>query len=232
MASTPMSFACAVSRAERCRRRGFFVAQFRWASLATRRQEAFSRMRRSALVFAGGFCGTLARYALSAPLLALARLGMPGASLGVPYDILAINLSGACALGLLYGLVERGTRISPDLRLTLGTGFLGAYTTFSSLAYGGDKLLLAGNVVASLLYLAGSIGLGVLAAHMGYRLARVVSERRRVAQRGAVHARRVWRRTLRLGNTLLRSGMPVTRLDGARADDASETALTQPRRGQ
>src|SRR5579863_6577161 len=100
-------------------------------------------MRRVVLVFAGGFCGTLARYLLSAPLLALARLWLPGGA-SFPYDILTINVTGALALGLLFGLVERGSRVSPDVRLTVGTGFLGAYTTFSSFVVGGDILLRGG----------------------------------------------------------------------------------------
>lgn len=128
-------------------------------------------MRRIALVFAGGFSGTLARYFLSAPLLALAGLFVPGAHASFPYDILAINLSGACALGVLYGLVERGFAISPDLRLTLGTGFLGAYTTFSSLAVGGDMLYADGRLWTALVYYVGSVALGVLSARIGYILA-------------------------------------------------------------
>jgi CrcB protein len=138
-------------------------------------------MRRVALVFAGGFCGTLARYALSAPLLALAGPLLPAARLGFPYDVLLINLTGAFALGLLYGLVEHGASVAPDVRLTLGTGFLGAYTTFSSLAYGGDRLVAAGQPVAATLYLAGSVALGVLCANAGYA----------AAARLAVHTPRV-----------------------------------------
>jgi len=151
-------------------------------------------MRRVALIFAGGFCGTLARYALSAPLLALAGPLLPAARLGFPYDVLLINLTGALALGLLYGLVEHGANVAPDVRLTLGTGFLGAYTTFSSLAYGGDRLAASGQPVAAALYLAGSIALGVLCANAGYaaaaRLAARTSRvrpRRRPSSLGASH---------------------------------------------
>jgi fluoride exporter len=131
-------------------------------------------MRRTALVFAGGFCGTLARYALSSPLLALARLLPPLDTGGFPVDILIINLGGTLALGLLFGLVEHGANISRDLRLALGTGFLGAFTTFSTLAYGGDALLGAGRAAPALLYLGGSVALGVLCARAGHALAGLV----------------------------------------------------------
>lgn len=150
-------------------------------------------MRKIVLVFVGGFSGTLARYLLAAPLLALARSALPGGQ-GLPYDILVINLTGALALGLLYGLVERGAAISPDVRLTLGTGFLGAYTTFSSFVVGGDTLIAEGSAATGMAYLLGSIVLGVAAAHGGYLLSGMVSQRHRISRRTLVHARRWWRR--------------------------------------
>ena len=151
-------------------------------------------VRRLGLVLAGGFCGTLARYYLAAPLLALAALVLPGHGGGFPFDIFAINLSGAFALGLLYGLAERGARISSDARLALGTGFLGAYTTFSTFTVGGDTLLLRGAWLIGALYLAGSIALGVLCAHLGHVAAGALLDHRRLSRRMRVRTRRVWRR--------------------------------------
>ncbi|NUP58138.1 MAG: CrcB family protein [Pseudarthrobacter sp.] len=88
-----------------------------------------------AVVVLGGIFGALARYALGAVLPA------PG---GWPLPTLAINLAGAFLLGaLLEGLVRRG----PDagrrriLRLLAGTGFMGAFTTYSTLALETTTLL-------------------------------------------------------------------------------------------
>jgi CrcB protein len=128
-------------------------------------------MRRLLLVFAGGFCGTLARYLLSAPLLALAPIWFPGVQAGIPYDIFLINCSGALALGLLSGLAEGSAAISPELRLTFGTGFLGAYTTLSTFAYGGEQLLSSGATLPGTLYLGGTLALGIACAWLGYALA-------------------------------------------------------------
>ena len=150
-------------------------------------------LRRLALVLVGGFCGTLARYYLAAPLLALAALVLPGGHSGFPFDIFAINLSGAFALGLLYGLAEHGVRVSPDTRLALGTGFLGAYTTFSTFTVGGDTLLLGGAWLTGTLYLAGSVALGVFCAHLGHVVAGAVVAHRRLTRRMRVRARRAWR---------------------------------------
>lgn len=173
-------------------------------------------MRRVALVFVGGFAGTLARYLLSAPLLALARIALPDGA-GFPYDTLLINLTGALALGLLYGLVERGAAIAPDVRLTLGTGFLGAYTTFSSFVVGGDTLIAGGSAAAGTVYLLGSIVLGVAAAHGGYLLSGMLSERHRLSRRVQVFARG-WRRR----SSLLRL---VSRAFRALAADSNRRAL-------
>lgn len=135
-------------------------------------------MRRLALVFAGGFCGTLARYLLAPPLLALAlHHALPGAQSGFPYDIFFINLTGAIALGLLYGLSDRGVPVSSDARLLLGTGFLGGYTTFSTYEMGGAKLIVGHAPWLATVYLAGSIVLGVLCARLGLLLAGLFATR-------------------------------------------------------
>lgn len=113
------------------------------------------------LVMAGGAFGALARYGLSLVLPA------PG---GWPLPTLLINLAGALLLGmLLEGLSRRG----PDtghrriLRLLLGTGFMGAFTTYSTLAVDALHLFDAGRPSAALAYLAVSLVGGVLAALAG-----------------------------------------------------------------
>ncbi len=140
--------------------------------------------RKLLLVLAGGFCGAALRYLLAHPLLALAA-ALPGAHTGFPYDTLLINLSGAFVIGLLFGAFEHGAPISPDVRLTLGTGFLGAYTTFSSFMVGAATLLRHGQSPAALLYLVGAMAGGVALAFAGFTLAGAIIERRRVARLAA-----------------------------------------------
>lgn len=130
-------------------------------------------MRRLRLVFAGGFCGAITRYLLDVPLQAATRF-LPGAHASFPYDTLLINLTGALVIGLLFGLMEHGAPVSPDARLVLATGFLGAYTTFSSYMVGADLLVIYGQAWAAALYVVGSMVGGITLAYVGSALAGVV----------------------------------------------------------
>lgn len=119
--------------------------------------------RRLLAVLVGGFLGTLIRYGLS--MLIQAWLGT-----NWPYDILLINLTGACVLALLTTLAELTMLIGPTRRLLLTTGFLGAYTTFSSLALGDVLLLDKGAWLLALVYLVLSLVGGLAMVWLGDRL--------------------------------------------------------------
>jgi len=113
------------------------------------------------LVAAGGAVGTAARYGTA---LVLPPLG------AVPVATIAVNLVGAFLLGLLLaGLARRGpdTGRRLTLRLLLGTGVLGGFTTYSSLATETATLGAAGDVLTASVYGLASVLLGVLAAAAG-----------------------------------------------------------------
>ncbi|WP_309073158.1 CrcB family protein [Paenarthrobacter sp.] len=127
------------------------------------------------IVAAGGVFGALARYGLGLVIPA------PNAW---PLPILVINLSGALALGaLLEGLSRRGPDVGGRrvLRLALGTGFLGAYTTYSTLALDAVHLFAVGGAPGAAGYLAASLLGGAAATTAGIWL-------------GAWHHRRTTRR--------------------------------------
>ncbi|MEG9249230.1 CrcB family protein [Arthrobacter sp. Soc17.1.1.1] len=112
-------------------------------------------------MFIGGMSGTLARFGLAGALPTPA---------GLPLGIFLINIAGAFALGLLLeALAQHG----PDegrrraIRLLLGTGFLGGFTTYSALAVDSALLLDSGRVVEGIAYLAGSALLGLVVAAAG-----------------------------------------------------------------
>lgn len=116
------------------------------------------------LVVAGA-CGALLRYEVE---LAVRRRFGPA----FPWGTLLINVSGSFALGLLLGLAEHhGVRAG--VVTVLGTGLLGAYTTFSTFTF--DSMGLAGrgrvgaaaaNVGASLVLGLGAAGLGLTLGHL------------------------------------------------------------------
>ncbi len=78
-------------------------------------------MNPALLVGVGGVAGALARHLLGERIDARTQ------------DTLAVNLAGSFLLGAL--LAAPGGLVSPDLRLLLGTGFCGAFTTFSTFAF-------------------------------------------------------------------------------------------------
>jgi CrcB protein len=123
-----------------------------------------SRLRRFSAVLCGGFLGTIVRYWLS--ILVQSYLGK-----GWPYDILLINISGALILAFVTVLADTTFLIGPTRRLFVNIGFLGAYTTFSSLELGAITLFMNGNWILALLYLIASFGGGVLAVLLGEWLA-------------------------------------------------------------
>ena len=120
------------------------------------------------LVALGGAAGALTRYGLS---IWIAALGTRYAWATFPVATLLINVTGSFALGYLLtrlGLSASGRGAwPPELRLALGTGFLGAYTTFSTFSVETDALLLRGEWGRAALYLLLTIGVGLAAAVLG-----------------------------------------------------------------
>ncbi|HDI60947.1 MAG TPA: fluoride efflux transporter CrcB [Desulfobacteraceae bacterium] len=79
------------------------------------------------LVMVGGGLGAVSRYGIG---LLSARLWGPH----FPWGTLTVNLVGCFLIGLLFAFVDRARFLTPDLRLLLVTGYLGALTTFSTFA--------------------------------------------------------------------------------------------------
>lgn len=90
----------------------------------------------------------------------------------VPWGTFTINVTGAFLLGLLTGLTLVG-RLDPLIKALLGTGFCGAYTTFSTFTYETVRLLEEGSVLEALGYalVSALVGLGGAAAGLALGLA-------------------------------------------------------------
>ncbi|WHY66522.1 fluoride efflux transporter CrcB [Neobacillus sp. SuZ13] len=77
-----------------------------------------------------------------------------------------INISGSFVLGLL-AVVHQGEGIPDWLWLLGGTGFLGAYTTFSTFGYETIQMLQKREIKHAVFYVSTSVLLGILFAWIG-----------------------------------------------------------------
>ncbi|MFE7508726.1 fluoride efflux transporter FluC [Promicromonospora sp. NPDC057488] len=132
------------------------------------------------LVALGGAGGSVARYLVSmwaGILLTPLTIAFPGASetiLWFPVGTLVVNLVGAFALGyLLEALARRGreTVRRRKIRLGIGTGVLGGFTTYSALALEVQGLLDQGMPWLALLYVALTLAGGTATCLSGIALA-------------------------------------------------------------
>ena len=114
----------------------------------------------------GGFLGANARYLVA---------NWIGERYGTsfPYGTLVINVSGSFIIGLFLILVTERFLVHPNWRLFFSVGFLGAYTTFSTFSFENLLLLQQGSWLPGLVYMVGSVLLGLVAALSGMALARL-----------------------------------------------------------
>jgi CrcB protein len=121
---------------------------------------------RVVLVASGGLVGSVGRYWLT---------GVVQAANGsnFPVGTLAVNILGSFILGLVMTLsLERGL-ISAEVRILLGTGFCGGFTTMSTFSYESLALLQYGSPGGALLNIALTLALCLAAVWLGSLTARV-----------------------------------------------------------
>ena len=119
------------------------------------------------LVMLGGAVGAGARHLVGR--LTLALLGP-----GYPWGTLAVNLIGGLAMGLLAGILARGSWGEP-MRLLLGVGILGGFTTFSAFSLDVMTMIERGQAAAAIGYVLVSVIGSVLALFAGLQTVRVLA---------------------------------------------------------
>jgi CrcB protein len=126
------------------------------------------RLRRSVLaaVALGAAAGAPARYGV-AQVIHVA----PGT---FPWATFVTNISGSFALGLLLALILERFPPTVYLRPFVITGFLGAYTTYSTFAVETDLLVKQGHAAVGLGYAAASLVTGFVAVWAGIWAARTM----------------------------------------------------------
>jgi fluoride exporter len=101
---------------------------------AAPRGKSEAEMTRVFLIGLAGALGTLSRYFVGI---------FAGRALGAdfPYGTLIVNVLGCFLIAVVSQLALSTTLISPTLRMTLTTGFMGGFTTYSSFNYETTNLL-------------------------------------------------------------------------------------------
>ncbi len=117
-----------------------------------------------AAVFIGGAVGTICRYLLEAH--------HPIATGGFPWVTLVVNLSGSLAIGLLIPLTEHVGPRMPLVRPLLLIGFLGGWTTYSTLTVETTLLAKNGDLLTGGAYVAATVVGGLLLVVAGHALGR------------------------------------------------------------
>jgi len=114
------------------------------------------------LIMAGGAIGAGARYVVSSAIVRAA-----GASW--PWGTLSVNIIGGFLMGVLVARVAEG---GDPVRLLLGVGVLGGFTTFSAFSLESVEMIQRGAWASAFGYAVASVGLSLLALFLGLVIAR------------------------------------------------------------
>ena len=116
----------------------------------------------------GSFTGGVLRYLIS-------RYVQNFLTPSFPLGTLLVNILGCFAIGLFYGLFERGNLMNPNLRMFLTVGFCGGFTTFSTFSLQTLAMLETGRWLLASIYALGSLAVCMVAVFLGVWIARQLS---------------------------------------------------------
>lgn len=126
-------------------------------------------MKEVLIVSIGSFFGGGMRYWVS-------KLVQSCTVIAFPFGTMAVNVAGCLIIGFLSGLNWREVGwMSPSAKLLLTTGFCGGFTTFSTFMNEGAGLMKEENYLYMMLYLFGSLALGLIAVLAGHYLAKIIA---------------------------------------------------------
>ncbi len=123
-------------------------------------------MKEVLLVMGGGAGGALARYAVNM-LFAELKWSSIGATM-------TANVAGSFALGLLFAAALNRSNFNSDVLLLMSVGFLGSFTTFSTLMWATFDLARDGSVHTAVMNVGVSLAAGLAAVGLGYVVGRQI----------------------------------------------------------
>ncbi len=125
-------------------------------------------MKEILIVSIGSFFGGGMRYWIS-------KMVQSCSLIAFPFGTMTVNVLGCLIIGFLSGLNWNGGGwTSPSTKLLLTTGFCGGFTTFSTFMNEGSALMKDEHYTYMMLYLFGSLALGLIAVLSGHQLAKWV----------------------------------------------------------
>ncbi|MFF2874867.1 fluoride efflux transporter CrcB [Gottfriedia sp. NPDC057991] len=113
------------------------------------------------LILIGGFFGAILRY--------LIGLSIHPLSNGFPIQTFLINIIGCFFLGFFLPMAK--VKLKPEYTLLIGTGFTGAFTTFSTFSLENVILMDEKKLLVSLAYIISSLVVGISLAYLGFKVA-------------------------------------------------------------
>ncbi|HEY5562266.1 MAG TPA: fluoride efflux transporter CrcB [Clostridiaceae bacterium] len=124
-------------------------------------------MKKYIFIAMGGMLGAILRYVIEhIPIYHYKEV--------IPISTLLINVSGSFILALILTIAFEVLEFDTDIRLGIATGFLGAYTTFSTLCKETVNIMKQGDYYSAISYIGFSAMLGLAAAYFGVIIAREV----------------------------------------------------------
>lgn len=124
-------------------------------------------MQKLLLIGLAGALGALTRYSLSGFVQRYSGFTFP-------VGTLVVNLLGTFLFGFIWSLVEQRLVISVETRVVILSGFLGAFTTFSSFMFETSALIGDGQWGYALLNITAQIVLGMIAIFLGLAAGRAI----------------------------------------------------------
>jgi fluoride exporter len=113
----------------------------------------------------GGAAGSILRFAIQ-------KILQPHSVASFPTGTFLINIVGCFLIGILWGITSRSDSWNEEIKLLLMTGLCGGFTTFSAFTLEGIGLLKENKTGLFLVYIGGTVILGLFATYIGIRLSK------------------------------------------------------------
>ena len=115
-------------------------------------------------IASGGALGSLARYFVATGTLKNFII------FDIPVAIISVNILGSFLFGFMLGLIQSNFIVSENIKIFILSGFLAAFTTFSTFAWESVSLIQQEMYIKLVIYCLASITLSILFCLYGYNL--------------------------------------------------------------